>query len=107
MEWAAEHGCETTARKALEAGALPCPDLYNTYSPMVLAVRNGHDALVRLFLESVDPNDKDYWYHMNEPLVSAVDHEHGFIAWLLVRHGASVWEYVPVWENYPSPLKSD
>lgn len=92
LEWAAENGHEATARKAQEAGASPNCD-YGGWKPLDLAVVDGHDALVRLFLEqSVNPNpnpeDPQQDSAMRSPLVLAARNGFESVVRLLLEHGA-------------------
>lgn len=91
--WAAEYGNEATARKAQKGGAsLNCA--YYGRKPITLAAADGHDALVRLFLEQgvnldPDPDDLEEYYPPPHPLGLAAMNGHESVVKLLLAHGAT------------------
>jgi len=104
-EWAAQHGYERTAQKALKAGASPFLNTSTIRTPMQVAAIEGHDAIVRLFLKEVDFSNEYCWDYIRRPLVSAANNRHRSIVQLLVAHGAPVYKYNPKSEHYPVPLR--
>ncbi|KAL3472179.1 ankyrin repeat-containing domain protein [Aspergillus californicus] len=64
LAWACEHGCLTTVDMILDAGASPheTHDAKNIYSPVVVAIMYGHEAIVRrLAQRGVDLRDEAAW----------------------------------------------
>lgn len=104
LEWAAQHGYEKTAQKALKAGASPFLKTCTNRTPIQVATIEGHDAIVRLFLEEVDFSNEYCWDYIHGPLVSAANNGHGSIVQLLVTYGAPVYKYDPEQARYPVPL---
>lgn len=80
LVWAARHGVEETAKKALAAVADPGMRFSDTTlanSPLHCAAGNGHEAVLRLLLavKGVDPNSQCRHDRLT-PLVHAADNGH-------------------------------
>lgn len=82
--WAAEHGQETTARESLEEGAYAESLSDSNQTPLLLAARNGHEAVVKLLLatEGVNPDSIDSFG--DTPLSLAAQNGHETVVKLLL-----------------------
>lgn len=102
LEWAAKHGQETTARRALEAGAPLNAVHEEKWLPFALACIHGHEAIVRLLLDhGVDPDPVSGWGNFDEvhdipttddwgyPMMMAAQRGRESVVRLLLAHGAA------------------
>lgn len=92
--WAARHGQESTARKALSRGAsVQTSAGFNNaeLTPISLALDHGHDQIVRLLLATIEDLDLEYRDGTgNTPLIHAVFRGREEIVQLLLQHGANI-----------------
>ncbi|KAL1998840.1 hypothetical protein VTN02DRAFT_5498 [Thermoascus thermophilus] len=94
--WAARHGQESTARKALSRGASvqTSPGVASSnaeITPISLALDHGHDGIVRLLLATSEDLDLEHRDGTgNTPLIHAVFRGREEMVRLLLQHGANV-----------------
>ncbi|KAF7116165.1 hypothetical protein CNMCM5793_004185 [Aspergillus hiratsukae] len=91
LMWAAQHNKPATAKKSLQAGVKTLKQWH--WRPLLSALNNGHEAIIRLLLdEGVDPDETLFegsWMETTA-LNIAVNNGHDAIVWLLIEKGASV-----------------
>lgn len=89
--WAAHHNKLATAKKSLQAGVKTLKEWHR--EPLVSALREGHEAMMRLLLdEGVDPDETLFEgsYFETTALNIAVYNGHDAIVELLIEKGANV-----------------